>query len=349
MPHDASAVDGIGSRALGALLAQEWHMNAPLLTVENLVKHFAGPWRAFGTRASLRAVDGVSFTVARGESLGLVGESGCGKSTVARCLLRLTEPDAGVVRFDGIEVRDLDRAGLRALRRRMQLIFQDPYASLNPRRTIEQTLVEPMRVHGTVAPAQIRERLAAALEEVGLPTDAGRRFPHEFSGGQRQRVGIARALVLQPEFIIADEPVSALDVSVQAQILKLLEDLRSRHGLSFLFVSHDLGVVRHVCDRVAVMYLGHIVEEAPIPAIFDEPLHPYTQMLRAASPVPDPRARFALPRITGEIPSAMNPPSGCVFHPRCPHAMPRCSIEVPVLKDVAAGRRVACFLHDASK
>jgi peptide/nickel transport system ATP-binding protein len=348
VPQLAPAADTARREPVGALLAPERIVSAPILTVEELVKRFAGPRRLFGPRSFLRAVDGVSFTVARGESLGLVGESGCGKSTVARCLLRLVEPDEGTLRFDDIDVCALDRPGLRALRRRMQLVFQDPYASLNPRRTIEQTLTEPMRVHGTVEPGQIRERMASALAEVGLPPDAGRRFPHEFSGGQRQRVGIARALVLQPEFIIADEPVSALDVSVQAQILKLLEDLRSRHGLSFLFVSHDLGVVRHVCDRVAVMYLGRIVEEAPIPAIFDAPLHPYTQMLRAASPVPDPRARFALPRITGEIPSAMNPPPGCVFHPRCAHAMPRCSREIPVLKEVEAGRRVACFLHEAN-
>ncbi len=225
------------------------------------------------------------------------------------------------------------------------MIFQDPYASLNPRRTVEQTLAEPMRVHEMASNRELADRVAAALTEVGLPADSARRFPHEFSGGQRQRIGIARALILQPELIVADEPVSALDISVQAQILKLLEDLRDKRGLSMLFVSHDLGVVRHVCDRVAVMYLGRVVEEAPNPQIFDEPLHPYTQMLRAASPVPDPKARFALPRIVGEIPSALNPPPGCAFHTRCPQAMSVCREALPEMREVSKGRFVACHLY----
>jgi peptide/nickel transport system ATP-binding protein len=293
----------------------------------------------------VHAVEDASFNVPAAGSLGLVGESGCGKSTLARCVLRLIEADSGSVRFEGAEVLALDPRAMREMRRRMQIVFQDPYASLNPRRTVMQALAEPLRVHGIATGAAAAERVSACLAEVGLPADAARRYPHEFSGGQRQRIGIARALILGPRFIVADEPVSALDVSVQAQVLKLLEGLRERRGLGFLFVSHDLGVVRHVCDRVAVMYLGRIIEEAPVPAIFDAPLHPYTQMLRAASPVPDPRARFALPRVTGEIPSAMAPPPGCAFHPRCPHAMPRCSQERPALVEVAAGRKVACFLH----
>jgi peptide/nickel transport system ATP-binding protein len=319
----------------------------PILSVENLGKRFAVGGGLFHRAAQVHAVVDASFSVPERASLGLVGESGCGKSTLARCLLRLVEPDEGRIVFEGEDVMSLGRPALRSVRRRMQMVFQDPYASLNPRRTVAQTLAEPLRVHGLAKGAEIAARVGAALAEVGLPADSAKRFPHEFSGGQRQRIGIARALVLQPHFIVADEPVSALDVSVQAQVLKLLESLRDRHGLSLLFVSHDLGVVRHVCDRVAVMYLGRIVEEASVPEIFDRPLHPYTQMLRAASPVPDPRARFALPRVVGEIPSAMDPPRGCAFHPRCPAAMPRCSQELPALSDVGGGRRVACFLHQA--
>jgi peptide/nickel transport system ATP-binding protein len=299
---------------------------APILQVERLNKHFvlgSGLWHRART---LQAVSDASFDVDPGASLGLVGESGCGKSTLARCVLRLIEPDSGRVRFDGEDLLSLRGPALQRARRGLQIVFQDPYASLNPRRTIGQTLAEPLQVHG-------------------LPQDAAGRYPHEFSGGQRQRVGIARALILQPKFIVADEPVSALDVSVQAQVLKLLERLRESRGLSLLLVSHDLGVVRHVCDRIAVMYLGRIVEEGPVPALLDEPLHPYTRILRAASPVPDPTARFSLPRVQGEIPSAIDPPSGCAFHTRCPDAMPRCSTERPALAAAGSGRRVACFLH----
>jgi peptide/nickel transport system ATP-binding protein len=316
-----------------------------ILSVEGVGKRFQVGGGLFRRATQVHAVVDASLVVEERSSLGLVGESGCGKSTLARCLLRLIEPDAGSIVFEGTDVMRLRRGGLQNLRRRMQIVFQDPYASLNPRRTVEQTLAEPLHVHGIAKGKELTERVKAALAEVGLPADSMKRFPHEFSGGQRQRIGIARALVLQPRFIVADEPVSALDVSVQAQVLKLLEALRDRHGLSLLFVSHDLGVVRHVCDRVAVMYLGRIVEEAPVPEIFDDPLHPYTRVLRAASPLPDPRARFSLPRVVGEIPSAMNPPSGCAFHPRCPSAMPACSKEVPKLVDAGGGRRVACFLY----
>jgi peptide/nickel transport system ATP-binding protein len=317
----------------------------PILTVEGLSKRFAVGGGFLRRPAQVHAVVDASFRVEERASLGLVGESGCGKSTLARCVMRLLEPDEGRVVFEGEDVTAMGRTALRGIRRRMQIIFQDPYSSLNPRRTVAQTLAEPLRVHGLAPSREIESRVGAALAEVGLPPDSAKRFPHEFSGGQRQRIGIARALMLQPRFIVADEPVSALDVSVQAQVLKLLEGLRDRLGLSLLFVSHDLGVVRHVCERVAVMYLGRIVEEAPVPDIFESPLHPYTQMLRAASPVPDPKARFTLPRVVGEIPSAMDPPRGCAFHPRCPSAMPRCSQELPRLAEVAPGRRVACFLY----
>jgi oligopeptide/dipeptide ABC transporter ATP-binding protein len=316
-----------------------------ILRVEDLSKRFPVGGGLWQRRRQVQAVTDVSFAVPRQASLGVVGESGCGKSTLARCLLRLIEPDAGRVHFDGEDVTAMGRQALRRVRRRMQMIFQDPYASLNPRRTVGQTLAEPLQVHSMASGAEVGALVEAALAEVGLPADAAHRYPHEFSGGQRQRIGIARALVLQPQLVVADEPVSALDVSVQAQVLQLLERLRERRGLSLLFVSHDLGVVRHVCDRVAVMYLGRIVEEGPVPELFDEPLHPYTRILRAASPVPDPRARFSLPRVVGEIPSALNPPRGCAFHPRCPSAMPRCSTAVPALADVGGGRRVACFLH----
>ena len=320
----------------------------PILAVKGLVKRFQVGGGLFSRPAIVHAVENVAFSVPAQGSLGLVGESGCGKSTVARSLLRLIEPDAGEVVFEGVDLLGLSKPRMRSVRQHLQIIFQDPYASLNPRRTVAQTLTEPLKVHGLQSSSEINARVAAALAEVGLPADSARRYPHEFSGGQRQRIGIARALVLAPRFIVADEPVSALDVSVQAQVLKLLDGLRARHGLSFLFVSHDLGVVRHICDRVAVMYLGRVIEEAPVPDIFDQPLHPYTQMLRAASPVPDPKARFALPRIIGEIPSAVNLPSGCAFHPRCSDAMPRCSVEAPPMLEVAPGRRVACHLHSAN-
>jgi oligopeptide/dipeptide ABC transporter ATP-binding protein len=323
--------------------------NANILEVENLDKRFRVAGGLFSSDATVHAVVDAGLTVPHRGSLGLVGESGCGKSTLARCLLRLVEPDDGRIVFEGKEVRSLGGAELRLVRRRMQMIFQDPYGSLNPRRTVAQTLTEPLHVHRLARGKEAEEKVAAALAEVGLPLDSRSRFPHEFSGGQRQRIGIARALILEPTFIVADEPVSALDVSVQAQVLKLLESLREKRALSMLFVSHDLGVVRHVCDRVAVMYLGRVVEEGPVPQIFDRPLHPYTQMLRAASPVPDPKARFALQRVTGEIPSAMNPPPGCAFSSRCPHVMPRCREEVPALREVEAGRQAACHLLDSSK
>ncbi|QXM23950.1 ABC transporter ATP-binding protein [Elioraea tepida] len=316
----------------------------PLLEVDGLVKHFTvtkGFPRPVTT--TVRAVDGVSFSVRRGEAYGLVGESGCGKSTVARAVLRLIEPDAGTVRFDGADVRAARGEALARLRQRMQIIFQDPYSSLNPRQTIGQALTEPMRVHRLASGRAARDRAAALLDEVGMPPSALDRYPHEFSGGQRQRIGIARALTVEPELLIADEPVSALDVSVQAQVLLLLRDLQKRRNLAFVFVSHDLGVVRWFCDRVAVMYLGRIVEEGEVSAVFTEPLHPYARMLRDASPVPDPVGRGALPRIVGEIPSAANPPSGCHFHPRCPHVQDACRAAYPSWRR-RGERGAACVL-----
>jgi peptide/nickel transport system ATP-binding protein len=317
------------------------------LHVDGLVRHFVQK-KGFPNpvTVTVRAVDGVSFDVAAGEAFGLVGESGCGKSTVARAALRLIEPDAGTIRFGEADVRAAQGAALKTLRRRMQIVFQDPYSSLNPRQKIAAMLAEPMAVHGIARGAEGRSRAAALLEEVGLPPAALDRFPHEFSGGQRQRLGIARALSVEPELVVADEPVSALDVSVQAQVLLLLRDLQARRGLSFLFVSHDLAVVRWFCTRLAVMYLGRIVETGPTAEVFKAPLHPYTQVLRAASPDPDPAARRTLARIEGEIPSAANPPPGCHFHARCPHVMDRCRSEYPALREVAPGRHAACHLHN---
>jgi oligopeptide/dipeptide ABC transporter ATP-binding protein len=319
----------------------------PLLVVRDLAKTFKAKrgWPVPKTVA-VRALDGVSFSVAPGEALGIVGESGCGKSTVARACLRLIEPDAGIVRFAGVDVASAGSAELRSLRRRLQIVFQDPASALDPRQRIADALGEPIRVHGIAKGQEVARSVARLLDEVGLPPSAARRYPHEFSGGQRQRIGIARALALGPDLIFADEPVSALDVSVQAQILVLLEELRQRRRLAFVFISHDLGVVRHFCQRVAVMYLGRIVEEGPVPAIFEEPLHPYTRLLKASSPVPDPERAVAMNLQEGEPPSPVDPPPGCHFHPRCPFAVDRCRTVAPALQEVVAGRRVACHLFD---
>ncbi|HEY4959110.1 MAG TPA: ABC transporter ATP-binding protein, partial [Caldimonas sp.] len=274
--------------------------------------------------------------------------SGCGKSTVARACLRLIAPDAGSVRFDGIDVAAASAAALRALRRRLQIIFQDPASALDPRQRIADALGEAIRVHGIADGKEVMSAVLRLLDEVGLPPSAARRYPHEFSGGQRQRIGIARALALGPDLVFADEPVSALDVSVQAQILVLLDELRNRRKLAFVFISHDLGVVRHFCQRVAVMYLGRLVEEGPVPTIFEDPLHPYTRLLKSSSPIPDPEQAVALDLQEGEPPSPVDPPSGCHFHPRCPFVMERCKAIAPALEEVAPGRRVACYLFAAS-
>jgi len=318
----------------------------PLLEVQGLRKHFRVT-RGLVRRetVTVRAVEDVSFRIGAGQAFGLVGESGCGKSTAARALLRLVEPDGGSVRFRGEDVLAARGAALTRLRRRLQIVFQDPYSSLNPRQTVGGALTEPMRVHGLAHGAAARDKAAALLEEVGLPPAALRRLPHEFSGGQRQRIGLARALALEPELIVADEPVSALDVSVQAQVLLLLRELQTRRGLAFLFVSHDLSVVRWFCERVAVMYLGRIVEEGPAGRVLAEPLHPYARMLRDASPIPNPDRRGQLPRIVGEIPSAANPPPGCPFHTRCPNVMPVCRTVMPGWTAAGDGGGVACHLH----
>ena len=324
-------------------------MSEALLEVAGLSKTFiARQGFMGGASGRVHALSDVSFSVQPGEAFGLVGESGCGKSTAGRAILRLIEPDAGSVRFKGEDIRAAGARRLRQLRRAIQIVFQDPYSSLNPRRTIGQTLGEPMAVHGMGTAAEIRAAVEAVLAEVGMPSDAAEKYPHEFSGGQRQRIGIARALVLQPELIVADEPVSALDVSIQAQILVLLRGLQERRKLSFIFISHDLGVVRHFCSTVAVMYLGRIVERGPVPDIFDEPLHPYTRVLRSASPVPDPKAKVIMAKLEGEVASALSPPSGCHFHPRCPHATETCRRIYPSWVQVTPERGVACHLYPAA-
>jgi peptide/nickel transport system ATP-binding protein len=321
-----------------------------MLKVENLTKTFPvrSGFALSGPVQHVRALDGVSFEVTRGEALGLVGESGCGKSTTARTILRLTEPDGGKAVFDGTDLFTADAQAMRALRRRLQIVFQDPYASLNPRRRIGDTLAEPLQVHGILPRGERAERIADLLREVGLPADAVHKYPHEFSGGQRQRIGIARALTVNPELLFLDEPVSALDVSVQAQVLVLLNRLKETRNLASVFISHDLGVVRYFCRRVAVMYLGRIVEEGPAEDLMDAPLHPYTQALRAATPTPDPAQKVTMVQLKGDPASPLKPPPGCTFHPRCPHATERCRIEVPLLTEVAPGRKVACHLHGGS-
>lgn len=318
-----------------------------LLEVENLTKTFKirQGW-PISKVVPLRALDGITFHVDAGEALGIVGESGCGKSTAARALLRLEEPDGGRIEFNKQDVIAASSQAMRQLRRRMQMVFQDPASSLDPKQKIGAALAEPLKVHGLARGAEVQARVQSVLEEVGLPPTAVDRYPHEFSGGQRQRIGIARALVLEPELIIADEPVSALDVSVQAQILLLMARLKESRRLAFIFVSHDLGVVRYFCERTVVMYLGRIIESGPTAALFDTPKHPYTQLLRSASPVPDPAAAANQAIPEGEPPSPIEPPSGCHFHPRCPLMTDVCRQTVPQLRNFGGGRTVACHHAD---
>jgi len=320
-----------------------------ILTVSGLKKHFSVGAMLFGGRKIVKAVDGVSFSMARGEVLGLVGESGSGKSTVGRTILRLSTPTDGRIVFDGQDITGLRRPALRPIRRKMQMVFQDPFSSLNPRMTVEDLLTAPLRIHGLApGPGARTRRVAELLDLVGLSPSHGTRFPHEFSGGQRQRIGLARALAVEPEFLVADEPVSALDVSIQAQVIKLLLEIRRRLGLSILFISHDLAVVGYVCDRIAVMYLGRIVEIAPTAELFRSPRHPYSEALFSAAPVADPAVKRQRIVLAGDIPSPLNPPSGCAFRTRCRYARPECATAVPPLKEVAPGHFKACIRDDLS-
>ena len=313
----------------------------PLLRVENLVKHFQVERGLFGRdKAVVHAVDGLDFEIAAGDTMALVGESGCGKSTAGRLVLRLLEATSGKVWFDGEDLTSLKPAEMRARRRSLQMIFQDPYSSLNPRMTVEQTLTEPLALHG-LARGRHRERAAELLDLVGLAPQYLQRYPHEFSGGQRQRIGIARALAVEPRLIVCDEPVSALDVSIQAQVVNLMQDLQKRLGLSYIFIAHDLAVVKHISSHVAVMYLGQIVEYADKKSLFAEPRHPYTQALLSAIPLPEPGAKRDRIVLQGDVPNPINPPPGCRFHTRCPHARARCFEEVPILRN-DGGHSVAC-------
>jgi peptide/nickel transport system ATP-binding protein len=321
--------------------------HGPLVLVEDLKVYFPIRSGLVVERkvGDIKAVDGISFEIQRGETLGLVGESGCGKTTVGRTILRLYAPTEGRIIFDGTDISGLSEKQMRGLRRRMQMVFQDPYSSLNPRQNVGNIVGEPLRVHGLATRAQVEPKVQRLLDVVGLPQGAANRYPHEFSGGQRQRIGLARSLALNPDLIVADEPVSALDVSIQAQIINLLEDLQEEFHLTFLFIAHDLAVVRHTSDRIAVMYLGKIVEVAPADQLYSSPMHPYTKALLSAVPIPDPKVEQARERIilTGDLPSPARPPAGCRFHTRCPFRQPeRCDSEVPELRVLPGGSQAAC-------
>jgi oligopeptide transport system ATP-binding protein len=328
-------------------------MSEPLLRVDDLKVHFPITTGAMFRRkvSAVRAVDGVSLTLARGETLGLVGESGCGKSTTGLAIMRMLTPTAGRIEFEGQDITVHDKKQMRPLRQRMQMVYQDPYSSLNPRMKVRDIIGEPLEVHGLAEDRAVyRDKIASLMRTVGLLPDMAERYPHEFSGGQRQRIGIARALALEPSLIVCDEPVSALDVSIQAQVINVFVELQQRLGLAYLFIAHDLAVVRHVSDRIAVMYLGRIVEIAKRDTLYRSPQHPYTQALLAAVPVADPVVEASRRRaiVSGEVPSATNPPPGCRFHTRCPQAFARCRTDVPQLRDLGDGQAVACHLHEAA-
>jgi oligopeptide/dipeptide ABC transporter ATP-binding protein len=319
---------------------------APLLSVEDLKVHFPIKKGVLSkTVGYVYAVDGVSFSLQKGQTLGIVGESGCGKTTAGLGVLKLVPVTSGTIRYDGEDISRADDRRLRALRREMQIIFQDPYSSLNPRMTVNQIINDPMEIHGVFKGAERRDRIAYLLKRVGLTPEQGRRYPHEFSGGQRQRIGIARALALNPSIIIGDEPVSALDVSIQAQIVNLLIELQNDFQLSYIIIAHDLAVVEYICDHVAVMYLGRIVERAAHGPIYADPKHPYTQALLSAVPVPDPKRKKDRIILKGDVPSPIQPPAGCRFHPRCPHRMEVCDKKEPQLIDLGGGHEVSCFLY----
>ncbi|TXK83611.1 ABC transporter ATP-binding protein [Paenibacillus sp. N3.4] len=319
-------------------------MSETLLEVKGLTKHYVNKKGLWGAKKTVRAVNGIDLTLYNGEVVSIVGESGCGKSTLGRCVLRLIEPSAGSVYFEGNNILEMDNKSLRAVKRDMQFVFQDPYASLNPRSTVEDIMMVPLEVHRIGDKIERRQKVQRMMDIVGLSKQHLNRYPHEFSGGQRQRIGIARALILQPKLIIADEPVSALDVSVQAQILNLMQDLKEEFKLTYMFISHDLSVVRHISDRVAVMYLGKIVEIADKNALYSNPQHPYTKALLSSVPVPDPEAKKERILLEGDVPSPSNPPSGCTFHTRCPYAIEACKTIEPTLRPLSDGRMAACHL-----
>ena len=337
---DAAMTDVVMERA-----AAKANRTEPVLAVEDLKKHFPIRRGLLSAPDQVLAVDGVSFTIAEGETLGLVGESGCGKSTVGRAILRLFDPTGGAIFVAGQDITRLSNREMRPFRRELQIIFQDPFSSLNPRMTAGDIVAEPLRTHGLASGKELRERVAQLFDRVGLSRAQMGNYPHQFSGGQRQRIGIARALALNPRLIVCDEPVSALDVSIQAQVINLLMDLQRDLKLSYLFISHNLAVVEHISHRIAVMYLGRIVEIADKAAIFTRPSHPYTEALLAAVPVPDPTIRNSARVLQGDVPSPVHPPSGCRFHTRCPYVFDRCKVETPLLREIAAGQQVACHLR----